>query len=76
MEKNYFTMTELADVFNRSRQTIYNWKADGRFPGAFRVGEGITLIPAADVEAVRAEEKARLETELAHLEASLPEPAG
>lgn len=70
MGDKLYTAAELAKLFGKSRQTIYNWIDAGRFPNSFEVGEGngtITLIPASDVESVRMEEVAKLEKKLAKL---------
>lgn len=63
MKDKLYTVTELAELFQVSRQTIHNWITDGRFPGTFTVGEGggkMTLVPASDVETVKDEEAAEL----------------
>lgn len=63
MKDKLYTVTELAELFQVSRQTIHNWVTDGRFPGTFTVGEGggkMTLVPASDVETVKDEEAAEL----------------
>ena len=52
MKDKLYTVTELAELFQVSRQSIHNWIADGRFPGVFTVGEGggkMTLVPASGV---------------------------
>lgn len=69
MKDEFSTVTQLAEVFGVSRQTIYNWIEDGRFPNSFKAGGGdaITLIPAADVAAVRKEEADKLVQQLNRL---------
>jgi len=70
MKDKLYTVSELADLFQVSRQSIHNWITDGRFPGTFTVGEGggkMTLIPASDVEAVKDEEAAKLLKQLDRL---------
>ena len=70
MKDKLYTVSELADLFQVSRQTIHNWITDGRFPGTFTVGEGggkMTLVPASDVEAVKDEEAAKLLKQLDRL---------
>ena len=41
---------EVARLLSCSNQTIRNWIAAGRFPGARQVGRGLWLIPWADLE--------------------------
>lgn len=63
MNEKLFTVSEVAKEFKKSRQTIYNWMENGRFPNVFEVGsEGgtIKLIPASDVEKVKNEEAEKL----------------
>lgn len=67
MDEKLYTITDLSNELAVSRQTIYNWLGDdfanGRFPNAFKVGQGdgaIILVPASDVEKVRNEEAAKL----------------
>lgn len=63
MNDKLYTVSQLADIFGVSRQSIYNWIEADRFPNKFEVGEGggtITLIPASDVEVVRKEEAKKL----------------
>lgn len=70
MEEKFYTVSELADLFQVSRQTVHNWISDGRFPGAFKVGEGggkMTLIPASDVEKIKEEEATKLLEQLDRL---------
>jgi predicted DNA-binding transcriptional regulator AlpA len=70
MKDKLYTVTELADLFQVSRQSVHNWIADGRFPGAFTVGEGggkMTLVPASGVEKVKEEEAAKLIKQLDRL---------
>jgi excisionase family DNA binding protein len=70
MKDKFFTVTELAELFGVSRQTIHNWIANGRFPGSFAVGEGrggMTVVPASDVESVKNEEAEKLVKQLGRL---------
>ena len=70
MDEKLYTVTELAKTLDKSRQTIYKWIDDNRFPNLFEVGEGdgsITLVPASDVEIVREEEAAKLVKKLNRL---------
>jgi excisionase family DNA binding protein len=61
MGEKYYTITELTDVLDVSRPTIYSWLQQGRFPNHFTVGtDDRVIIPAADVEAVRREEAEKL----------------
>lgn len=69
MEKLY-TVTELAELFGVTRQTIHLWIEDGRFPNHFMVGRGggkMILIPADDVEKVKEEEAKKLVEQLNRL---------
>lgn len=62
------TVTQASETLDVSRQTIYNWIDQGRFPNAFTVGDGeMVLIPASDVENVRKEEAEKLITKLGRL---------
>lgn len=70
MQDKLYTITELAQTLDVSRQTIYNWMKSGRFPNSFEVGEGdgaIVLVPASDVETVRKEEAEKLIEKLGRL---------
>lgn len=69
MHEKLYTVTELADVFGKTRQTIHNWIEAGRFPNHVQLGGdgGTIAIPASDVEAVRREEAEKLLTELDRL---------
>lgn len=69
MQEKVYTVTELAEIFGKTRQTIHNWIDAGRFPNHQQLGgEGGTVaIPASDVEAVRKEEAAKLLNELDRL---------
>ena len=63
MKDKLYGVTELADLFQVSRQTIHNWIEEGRFPGAFSAGDGrgrMVLVPASDVEVARKEEAEKL----------------
>ena len=70
--KEYFSVTELAEVFGKTRQTIHNWIEEGRFPNYQRTSAG-TIIPAADVDAAKEVEAAKLLEELDRL--GFPVPA-
>ena len=68
--KEIYTVTQLAEMFGVSRQTIHNWVNDGRFPNHVSAGEGkgsIILIPASDVDTVREEEAEKLRQQLHRL---------
>ncbi len=70
MNDKLYTVSQLADMFGVSRQSIYNWIEAGKFPNKFEVGEGggtITLVPASDVEVVRKELAAKLVKKLDRL---------
>ena len=69
MHEKLYTVTELANVFGKTRQTIHNWIEAGRFPNYVQLGGdgGTIAIPASDVETVRKEEAERLLTELDRL---------
>lgn len=69
MQEKVYTVTELAEIFSKTRQTIHNWIDAGRFPNHQQLGgEGGTIaIPASDVETVRKEEAAKLLGELDRL---------
>lgn len=68
MQEKLYTVTELTEVFDRSRQTIHTWIGDGRFPNFITVGgNNQVLVPASDVEAVKKEEAERLIAELNRL---------
>jgi hypothetical protein len=69
MNDRVYTITELTRLFKRSRQTIYTWYADGRFPNAYKTGEDTAaiLVPGADVERVRREEAEQLMRRLREL---------
>ena len=68
MKDELRTVTQAADTLDVSRQTIYNWIEQGRFPGHFSVGnDDMILIPASDVEKVRKEEAAKLVDKLGRL---------
>lgn len=70
MKDKLYTVTELAKLFQVSRQTIHNWIADGRFPDTFTAGEGggkMTLVPASNVTTVKEEEAAKLIEQLNRL---------
>ena len=58
MKEKLYTVSEVAAIFNVSRQTAYNWLEGGKFPHAFEVGSGkgtIMLITEADVNSLRRE---------------------
>lgn len=44
-----YTVTDLAVLFSRHKQTIREWIADGIFPRAFRVRDG-WYVPEGDVK--------------------------
>jgi excisionase family DNA binding protein len=70
MKEKIHTVTELAEMFGVSRQTIHNWIGEGRFPNHIVAGEGrgsVVLIPASDAERVREEEAEKLREQLARL---------
>lgn len=70
MKERLYTVPEAAERLGKSKQTLYNWIRDGRFPNSFAVGGGdseITLIPASDVDAVRKEEAGKLIEQLERL---------
>ena len=61
---------QVAVVFDVSKQTIYNWIEQGRFPNKEEVGEGhgtVILIPDSNVEVVKKEEADKLIAKLNHL---------
>ena len=71
-EKTVYNVTELAELFEVSRQTVHNWITEQhRFPNAYRAEWGGDtapwLVPASDVEQARKEEAERLRKELARL---------
>jgi len=58
MNKPLFTVTEVAQIFSKSKQTIHNWISAGRFDNVMMVGPGdgdFALLPAASVNKVREE---------------------
>lgn len=69
MIEKFYTTAELAKVFGKSRQTILNWIATGRFPNHIKTGDNTAtiLIPAGDVEQVKQEEAEELLKELNRL---------
>ena len=70
MNEPYYTVTQVSKMFDVTRQTIYNWIEQGRFPGKEEVGEGrgtVILIPDSNVEVVKKEEAAKLIAKLDHL---------
>jgi predicted DNA-binding transcriptional regulator AlpA len=68
MQEKLYTVTDLSEVFDKSRQTIHTWIADGRFPNHVTVGGNKqVLVPASDVEAVKKEEAEKLMVELNRL---------
>lgn len=69
MAGQLYSVAELAELFGKTRQTIYNWVDAGRFPNHVQLGgEGGTIvIPASDVEVVLNEEAAKLRDELDRL---------
>ena len=63
MDDQFYTVTQVAKMFDVTRQTIYNWIEQGRFPNIMEVGEGrgaVTIIPDSDVEVVKKEEADKL----------------
>lgn len=69
--KEYFSVTELAEVFSKTRQTIHNWIEEGRFPNYQRTSAGI-IVPVADVDAVKEVEATKLLNELVRLGFQVP----
>jgi predicted DNA-binding transcriptional regulator AlpA len=68
MDKEFYTLTELAEMFEVTRTTIHNWNNDGRFPHYITVGNKDTvLVPASDVTAVRKEEAEKLLSQITRL---------
>ena len=68
MDGKFYTISELTDVLDVSRPTIYSWLQQGRFPNHFTVGtDDRVIIPAADVDAVRREEAEKLVEKLTRL---------
>lgn len=68
MKDQLRTVTQAANTLDVSRQTIYNWIEQGRFPGHFVVGDDERiLIPTSDVEKVRKEEAEKLVEKLDRL---------
>jgi len=68
MEKEFYTLTELAEMFGVTRMTIHNWNNDGRFPNFITVGNKDTvLVPASDVAAVKMEEAEKLLAQITRL---------
>lgn len=58
MKEKLYTASEVAAIFNVSRQAVYKWLEKGRFAHTVEVGSGkgaMTLITASDVEALRRE---------------------
>ncbi len=53
----FYSTKQAADVFGVEDRTIRRWINEGRFPNAFKTGEGTApwLIPAEDVDALRKE---------------------
>jgi transposase-like protein len=67
MNEQFYTVAQLAKMFEVSRQTIHNWLPE-RFPNAFEVGDGKTvLVPASDVERLKSEEADKLIAKLHRL---------
>ena len=66
MEKQFYTTTELADIFSKKPQTIRTWVAMNRFPNCYLVGK-TWVIPSEDVEAVKQEEAGKLVEQLESL---------
>lgn len=68
MSDKLYTVAQLGEIFDVTRQTIYNWHKDGRFPNAITVGDKNTiLIPASDVEKVKKDEADKLRARLRRL---------
>lgn len=53
--EKYYTVAELATIFNKSRQRIHKWIELGRFPNKTAAGR-LVIIPSADVEMVKESE--------------------
>ena len=67
MNEQFYTVAQLAKIFEVSRQTIHNWLPE-RFPNAFEVGDGKTvLVPASDVVRMKKEEADKLIAKLDRL---------
>lgn len=61
MSDKLYTVPEISEMLDISRQTAYNWLKAGRFPNHITVGEGdMVLIPASDVEKAKEDEAAKL----------------
>ncbi len=57
-ESDYVTTTEALEMLGVSDQTVRNWVKAGRFAGVIQTRFGKRyLIPVAEVERVRAEER-------------------
>ncbi len=68
MQEQFYTVAQLAKMFEVSRQTIHNWLGAERFPNAFEVGDGKTvLVPASDVVRMKKEEADKLIAKLDRL---------
>lgn len=53
MNPPYLTIKQAAEALNVSAARVRRLVADGRFPGAHRVGARLIVIPAEDVDAFR-----------------------
>ena len=66
MNDKYFTLSDVAEALGKSRPTIYDWIAAGRFPNSIEVG-GSRFLSAVDVDRIKFEEAKKLIEALAAL---------
>lgn len=66
----HYSVSHATRILSVSRQTMMKWIDEGKFPGAEKSGDGTTdpwLIPAEEVERVRQERVAELESRIEEL---------
>ncbi len=51
--KELYTLKDVAELFQVTYRTAYNWHRAGLFPNAFRVNRKYVRIPIADIQSIQ-----------------------